>query len=448
MHTWSHAFLGCNVWGAQALTSVTANAGGGTFAAGPQSYLVTAATAYGESEPSTAQTVTLAADGSATLTWPEASNGTGDTGNPGPSLARGAGHPRRWHRLLGLQRLPAIPTAPQPDPTYGLVGQVPEASGATAATTYSFTDTGITPGAAPDSSATDPTATNPGIGCTNAGWVTAATIQQEIGLDQAFAAANGLTGLPAAQYSQNALVTGEHSGVENPNMPTALNAVGVTTFAQDASRQPAQYSLGNAIGAPRYPSNIYYNASNWTDQLNEYNTLYVQPGVAFPGGGFGRCVDTSSTTCRDTPATQADFLASESHIMLSHVLANNPRLGYAHQPNLIGSADPGERLHPAHLLDNMLDQYNASYDRAGDPAHRRQLGQDPGPADGLGQRRGRRQGHRQRHQRRGHGRQHRHRGRRPGHRAGRDQGQRRRLRRPATPEPVPAGSTSAALRWC
>jgi hypothetical protein len=67
-------------------------------------------------------------------------------------------------------------------------------------------------------------------------------------------------------------VTGEHSGVENPNMPSALNATGVTTFAQDASRQPRQYSLGGALGAPRYPSNVYYNASNWPDELNEYNT--------------------------------------------------------------------------------------------------------------------------------------------------------------------------------
>jgi hypothetical protein len=355
MHTWSHAFLGCQVWAPQALTSVTAKPGGGTFAAGAQSYKITAATAYGESELSTAKTATLAAGGSATLTWPEASNGTGDTGNPGPSLAleqaTHVGGTGFWgYKVYRLKS----------DSTYGLVGQVPEASGATAATTYSFTDTGITPAAAPDSSATDPTATNPGIGCTNAGWVSANTVKQEIGLDQAFAQANGLTTLPAGQYTQNAVVTGEHSGVENPNMPTALNAVGVTTFAQDASRQPAQYSLGNAIGAPRYPSNIYYNASNWTDQLNEYNTLYVQSGTAFPGG-VGRCVNTSSTTCRTTPAGKADLLASESHIMLSHSLANNPRLGYAHQPNLIGSATAGEGYTLLDLIDSMLAQYNAWY---------------------------------------------------------------------------------------
>jgi len=357
MHTWSHAFLGCQVWGPQGLTSVIANPSGGTFAAGPQSYQVTAATAYGESEPSAAQTATLAAGGSATLNWTEASNGTGDGGTtPGPTLAqlraKYSGGTGFWG--YNVYRL-------KPDATYGLVGQVPEAANPTAATTYSFTDTGITPGAAPDSSATDPTATNPGIGCTDAGWVKATDIQQEIGWDQAFAAANGFTSLSPAQYSQDALVTGEHSGVENPNMPTALNAVGVTTFAQDASRQPTQYSLGNAIGAPRYPSNIYYNASNWTDQLNEYNTLYVTAGASIGGTSVGRCVNTSSTTCRATPATQADFLASESHIMLSHVLANNPRVGYAHQPNLIGGSNSADGYTLLTLLSNMLDQYNGWY---------------------------------------------------------------------------------------
>ena len=34
IHTWSHLFLGCQVWSPQALTSVTANGSGGTFTAG------------------------------------------------------------------------------------------------------------------------------------------------------------------------------------------------------------------------------------------------------------------------------------------------------------------------------------------------------------------------------------------------------------------------------
>ena len=102
-----------------------------------------------------------------------------------------------------------------------------------------------------------------------------ASIEQEIGLDQAFAAANGLP-----NYTPAAVVTGEHSGIENPNMPAALAGGGRHHLRPDASRQPQQYSprAHGTRRAPRYPSNIYYNASNWPDELNEYNTLYVAPG--------------------------------------------------------------------------------------------------------------------------------------------------------------------------
>ena len=170
------------------------------------------------------------------------------------------------------------------------------------------------------------------------------------------------------------MVTGEHSGIENPNMPSALADAGVTTFATDASRQPSQYSLtsgtSTATSAPRYPSNIYYNASNWPDETNEYDTLYVAPGTSLGNtqypGETGHCASSSATTCLTTPATESSILASESRIMLSHVLANNPRVGYAHQTNLIGPAtqtvngvtsDYGYTL--LSLLNDVLAQYNS-----------------------------------------------------------------------------------------
>jgi hypothetical protein len=150
-------------------------------------------------------------------------------------------------------------------------------------------------------------------------------------------------------------------------MPAALAATGVTTFATDASRQPNQYSLtsgsSTATSAPRYPSNIYYNASNWTDELNEYNTLYVTPSVPLGNATYptetGHCDASSATTCLTAPATQSSLLASESRIMLSHVLANNPRVGYAHQTNLIGGSDPANGYTLLTLLNNMLSQYDA-----------------------------------------------------------------------------------------
>ena len=368
IHTWSHLFLGCNVWSAQALTSAAANGSGGTFTAGTYSYEITAATAYGESEPSTPQPVAVSTNGSVTLTWPEAVNGVGADGTtPGPSLAQEEASHTGGTGFWGYNVYRENPGST----TYGLVGQVAENPAATSATTYSYTDNGTAPGAAPNSGSDFPTATNPGIDCSNAAgsWVPAtsttadSSIEQEIGLDQAWGAANALP-----NYTPAAVITGEHSGVENPNMPTALNATGVTTFAQDASRQPQQYTLGNALGAPRYPSNIYYNASNWPDELNEYNTLYVAQGDSLgssqPAGETGHCTDTSATTCITTAATEAALLASESHIMLTHVLGNNPRVGYAHQTNLIGPAtqngvDYGYTI--LNLINNMLSQYDTWY---------------------------------------------------------------------------------------
>ena len=363
-HTWSHLFLGCAVWQPQPLTSVTPKGSGGSIAAGSYGYEITAATAYGESEPSAPQQVTVGQGGSVTLTWPEAANGfSTDGGTAGPSLAQEEASHSGGDAFWGYNIYREDPGAN----SYALVGQVPENPSATQGTTYSFTDTGATPGVAPNSGPDFPTATNPGIDCApGAGsWLPAgssapdSSIEQELGLDQAFAAANGLT-----SYTPAAVVTGEHSGVENPNMPSALNATNVTTFAQDASRQPQQYSLGGALGAPRYPSNIYYNASNWPDELNEYNTLYVKQGVSLGDpanpGDVGHCVDTAVTTCVNQPATEADVLASETHIMMSHVLANNPRVGYAHQSDLIGPAsrsgqDYGYTI--LTLIDSMLSQY-------------------------------------------------------------------------------------------
>ena len=86
--------------------------------------------------------------------------------------------------------------------------------------------------------------------------------------------------------------------------------------------------------------------------------------ISIGNGETGRCDDTSSTTCLTTPATEATVLASESRIMLGHVLDNNPRVGYAHQSDLIGPATQNGADYGYTILDlisNMLSQYNTWY---------------------------------------------------------------------------------------
>ena len=382
-HTWSHAFLGCTVWIPQPTSGITTDATAGTLAPGTYYYEVTAATAYGESEPSIPLSIVVGTTGEVTVSWPDATNGSGAAGN-GPTLAtlesEFSGGTGFWGYNIYRSTSSAGP--------FGLVGQVPENG---SQPTYSFTDTGTTaPGDEPSSNDSFPTATDPGIDCSSAtgSWFPvssgAATpsadssIDAEIGLDDAFAANNGLT-----NFTPSAIVTGEHSGLESPNIGAAFADMGITTFAADGSRQPASYTINGidssvtpalsttANSAPRYPSNIYYNAPTWVDEINEYNTLYASTGTTIAAGETGHCAgNTSSTTCITTPATEASILASESHIELTHMLDNNPRVGYAHQTNLIGAgttdagSPSGTDSTLLDLLSDILGQYNSWYTAA------------------------------------------------------------------------------------
>jgi len=123
------------------------------------------------------------------------------------------------------------------------------------------------------------------------------------------------------------LVTGEHSGLANPNMPQALRDTGIRSIAADNSRQPEQYQLGPALTVPRHPTNVYYNVATRAEQLDEYNYVYLPP----PDGS---CVSSPTNTCRSQPATWDEYVASEATIMFRHLTGNDPRPHYVHQANL------------------------------------------------------------------------------------------------------------------
>ncbi|MEW6581994.1 MAG: hypothetical protein AB1416_04455, partial [Actinomycetota bacterium] len=123
------------------------------------------------------------------------------------------------------------------------------------------------------------------------------------------------------------LVTGEHSGLHNPAMPAALNAIGIKWIGADNSREPDQYAIGGALTVPRHPSNVYYNVGTRAEQLDEYNHVYLAPPA-------GACVASPTNTCLAAPATWEQYVASERDIMFRHLVANDPRPHYAHQSNL------------------------------------------------------------------------------------------------------------------
>jgi hypothetical protein len=303
-HTWSHPYLGCQTYNAIAAPAapvVATGGNGGGLPAGDYRYAVTALTPYGETTASPQASIKLVDPGAVEVTWQPVSGAHG-------------------YRVYGRQG--------------GSLGLLATLSGTR------YTDDKVTSpgGAAPTAN----TAGSPDRGC--ATWTPTSALVSEISKNQTFARTNKLP-----NFDKTELVTGEHSGLDNPNMPAALRQTGISTLAADASRQFDQYPLGPALTAPRYPSNIYYNVSTWEQLIDEYNTIYLRPDMG------GRCSDTPTTTCLPQPATKASILASESKIMLGHVLSNDPRLGYSHQSNLTG-----DRL-ILDLLGSVLTEYRRLY---------------------------------------------------------------------------------------
>jgi hypothetical protein len=161
-------------------------------------------------------------------------------------------------------------------------------------------------------------------------------IEDEIRQNITWAAQNGIPIDPSE------VVTGEHSAVgnssttipspipQNPNLAPALTNTGIGWIASDNSREQngAQRAIGPALTVPRYPSNIYYNVGTLAEQLDEYNHIYLPPSLG------GVCVASATNTCRTAPATQEEYVASETNIMFSHLMLNDPRPHYAHQSNL------------------------------------------------------------------------------------------------------------------
>jgi hypothetical protein len=152
---------------------------------------------------------------------------------------------------------------------------------------------------------------------------------------------------------------------QNPNFVGALTETGVRYAAGDASKPypqtptsttgplwPAGTSFvdGPARVIPRYPTNVYYNVANQAQLVDEYNHLYLPPWLG------GVCVNSATTTCRETPASWADVVAAESQRIFGHMMGNDPRPHYFHQTNLAQSSSAeGAVFYP--VLDAVLAQY-------------------------------------------------------------------------------------------
>jgi hypothetical protein len=138
---------------------------------------------------------------------------------------------------------------------------------------------------------------------------------------------------------------------QNPALIGAFEGAGIKDFGSDASKAypnpaipgstapayaaGATFADGSAQAIPRYPTNIYYNASTEAQELDEFNTLYT------PVAQGGLCVASATTTCEAAPATFAGVVSDVDTGMFQHLMGNDPRPHYFHQTNLMGSPPPG-----------------------------------------------------------------------------------------------------------
>jgi hypothetical protein len=202
-------------------------------------------------------------------------------------------------------------------------------------------------------------ATMPILGGTR--FVTGAEIRDEIDRNVAFAHRVGLP-IDAAE-----LVTGEHSGLrgdplmpeDNPALADALTASGVAVVAADASVDPAQRPLGTVRTVPRHPIDLDFNTATYVETVDQYNWTHTSAAV----GGDGEC--DADASCLD-PVDVTDPVAGFHHgivpveaaKVLDHVLGNDPRPHYVHQPQLAED----RTLYP--VLERVLDTYRATYTEA------------------------------------------------------------------------------------
>jgi hypothetical protein len=131
---------------------------------------------------------------------------------------------------------------------------------------------------------------------------------------------------------RDSLVTGAHSGLDNPAMAAASTACGVRWIAADASLDSGARVIGAARTVPRHPVNIPLDIST-REQLSH------RPAPA----SYGAIVGTIEQT--------GQLLVMEAGIILDHLLSNDPRPHFAHQNGLVD-----DRLLLG-LLDVVLQSY-------------------------------------------------------------------------------------------
>ncbi len=187
----------------------------------------------------------------------------------------------------------------------------------------------------------------------------------------------GLLGLPEKSDNNRVLVSGNHSGLKdrkctdeiamhpemfdvqsddvafdqggaNPLFLQAAANLGVEYLASDSSQRGqnveqyiSQYDDGSTqdrVMLPRWPTNIFYNVTNPTQLVDEYNYIFN-----------GRYVNAGQDPCQIpgaicAPRDYPQILVAEADAALRHMLTFNKWPHYFHQTNLAKYDDSGNTL--------------------------------------------------------------------------------------------------------
>ena len=182
-------------------------------------------------------------------------------------------------------------------------------------------------------------------------------INSQILQNFAWARQNGIPAEPGV------VASGEYSGlpmlpqqpVDNPNLDQAMGPDGIKWIALDASREPNMRYVGAALGVPRHPIDVGYDAETVAEEVSEFNWYNTSKA----DGGSGICQGSKVTAClkplNPTTGWISSIAPGQAQIVFDALLNNDPRPFFMHQSNLTG-----DRLAYA-VMDDTLSAYRAVY---------------------------------------------------------------------------------------
>ena len=154
-------------------------------------------------------------------------------------------------------------------------------------------------------------------------------------------------------------MTGEHGGLaappqmpdDNPRLAGALDDAGIRTIAADGSLEDRRRTVGGAVTVPRHPIDLDFDTATVDETIDQYNWVHTSRA----DGGNGECEADGACQKPAAPGTGfADHIVPvEADKVLDHMLANDPRPHYVHQPQLTED----RTLYP--LLDRVVGDYRA-----------------------------------------------------------------------------------------